>query len=107
VFVLVLDGLAECVQVAVARDDEPVVDVLAVLVEELQRSRDEDRVGTAFEDPSAHALRHGDGFHPRELERHEERLVLSCDLLAEDRELHADGAELGGLLQDRLQDRKC
>lgn len=106
VFVLVLDRLAERVEVAVARDDEPVGDVLALLVEELQRSRYQDRVGPTFEDPAAHALRHGDGFHSRELERHEECVVLGRDLLTEDRELHADGSELSGFLQDRLQDRK-
>ena len=107
VFVLVLDRLAERVEVAVSRDDEPVVDVLAVLVEELQRSGDQDRVGTALEQSAAHALRDGDGLHARELEGHKERVVLGRDLLTEDRELYADGSELGGFLQDRLQDRKC
>src|SRR5207302_1223017 len=68
---------------------------------------DEDRVGTAFEEPAAHALRDGDGLHPGELKRHEERFVLCRDLLTEDRELHANRSELGGFLQDRLQDREC
>src|SRR6266480_4793087 len=50
--------------------------------------------GAALEEPPAHALRNGDGFHPRELKGHEERFVLRRDLLTEDRELHSDGSEL-------------
>src|SRR6266550_2957713 len=49
VLVLVLDRLAKRIEIAVPRDDEPVVDVLAVLVEELERPRDEDRVRTPLE----------------------------------------------------------
>src|SRR5256885_395009 len=107
VLVLVLDRLAERIEIAVPRDDEPVVDVLAVLVEQLEGPRDKYGVGTPLEQSAAHALRDGDGLHARELEGHEERVVLRRDLLTEDRELHADRSELGGFLQDRLQDRKC
>ena len=107
VLVLVLDRLAKSVQIAVARDDEPDIEVGLVLVEELERSRDEDRVAATLEDPAAHALRDRDRLHAGELEGHEQGLVLGGDLLAEDRELHANGTELGRLLQDRLQDRKC
>src|SRR5207247_11480224 len=67
VFVLVLDRLTERVEVSIPRDDEPVVDVLSVLVKELQRPRNQDRVGTALEQSAAHALRDGDGLHAREL----------------------------------------
>ena len=104
--VLVLDGLAERVEIAITRDDEPDLDVLPVLVQELQRTGDEDRVRPTLEEAAAHALGDRDRLHPGELEGHEERLVLRRDLLSEDRELHADRAELRGLLQDRLQDRK-
>ena len=104
--VLVLQRLAEGVQVPVTGDDEPHLDLGPVLVEQLHRARDEDRVGPAFEQPAAHTLRHRDRLDAGELERHEQRLVLHRDLLSEDRELHADWPELRGFLQDRLQDRK-
>ena len=104
--VLVFQRLAEGVQIAVAGDDEPDLDVRAVLVQELHRARDEDGVGPALEQPAAHALRHGDRLHAGELERHEQRLVLHRDLLSEDRELHAHRAEFGGLFEDGLQDRE-
>ena len=106
VFVLVLDGFAERVEIAIAGDDEPDLEVLPVLVQELQRAGDEDGVGPAFEEPAAHALGDRDRFHSGELEGHEERVVLRRDLLSKDREFHADRAELRGFLQDRLQDRK-
>src|SRR5947207_15363171 len=61
VLVLVLDRLAERIEVAVPRDDEPVVDVLAVLVQELEGTRDEYGIGTPLEQSAAHALRDGDG----------------------------------------------
>src|SRR5206468_10132651 len=96
----------ERVEVAVARDDEPDLDVRLVLVEELHRARDEHRVRSAFEEPAAHALRDGDRLDAGELERHEERVVLSGDFGPEDGLLHADRAELRGLLKDGLQDRE-
>src|SRR5687767_12236836 len=105
-FVLVLQRLAQRVQIAVARDDEPDLDVGPILVQELHRAGDEDRVGPALQEPAAHALGNGDRLHAGELERHEQRLVLHRDLLSEDRELHAYRAEFGGLLQDGLQDRE-
>ena len=104
--VLVLERLAQSVQIAVAGDDEPDLDVRAILVEELHRAGDEDGVGPALQEPAAHALGDGDRLHAGELERHEQRLVLHRDLLSEDRELHAYRAEFGGLFQDRLQDRE-
>ncbi len=104
--VLVLQRLAQGIEVAVTRDDEPGIEVRAVLVEELEGPRDEDGVGSPLEEASAHPLRDGDRLDAGELERHEERLVLRGDLLPEDGELHADGPELGGLLEDRLEDRE-
>ena len=104
--VLVLEGLAEGVQVAIARDDEPDVDVGPVLVQELHRAGDEDGVRPALQEPAAHALGHRDRLHAGELEGHEQGLVLRHDLGAEDRLLHADRTELGRLLQDRLEDRE-
>ena len=104
--VLVLERLAQGVQIAVAGHDEPDLNVRPILVQELHRASDEDRVGPAFEQPAAHALGHRDRLDAGELERHEQGLVLHRDLLSEDRELHAHRAEFGGLLEDGLQDRE-
>jgi len=103
---LVLQRFAERVQVAVTRDDEPDIDVRTLLVEELHRAGDEDRVRAALQQPAAHALGDRDRLHAGELERHEEGLVLRDDLGSEDRLLHADRTELGRFLQDGLEDGK-
>src|SRR5205814_9804003 len=104
--VLILQRLAQRVEVAVARDDEPDIEVGPVLVEQLHGAGDEHRIRAAFQDPSAHALRDRHRLDAGELESHEQRVVLGRDLLTEDRELYAYRAELRGLLQDGLEDRE-